>query len=32
MTTAELFSVAAFFSILFALLARWQQDNDGELT
>ena len=32
MTTIELFTVAAVFSILFALMAHWQQDNDGGLT
>jgi hypothetical protein len=31
MTTGELFAVATFFSILCALAAQWQNDNDGGL-
>ena len=32
MMMGELFAVAAVLSILFALAAHWQNDNDGGLT
>jgi hypothetical protein len=31
MMMGELFAVAVLFSILFALAAHWQNDNDGGL-
>ena len=31
MTTGELFAVAVLSSVIFALAARWQNDNDGGL-
>ena len=31
MTPAEMFAVSTALSLVFALLAYWQQDNDGGL-